>query len=240
MKCLNCGSELSEGAQFCKVCGAKAENTQKASSPGVICPHCGNILPAGTLYCTVCGKNIYGKQKKNNTGIIILASLAVLVTISCLVMLFLFIFGDLGKKEQPADDSSAVEVLPDDDKNTSADDDDKTSTEDDEDNDVWSPVDKSQIEDEDTDDTDDSEDYPDYNDYDVSDIYGLSRSEAGFMRNEIYARHGYIFKTEPYKSYFESQSWYHPNPNFSENLLSAEEKEKVNALINYEKQMGWR
>ena len=233
MKCLNCGNEMSEGAQFCKVCGCKAvaesENTNGASS--TICPHCGKSVPANTVYCAYCGKPIYGAPKKKNTGIIVLASVAVLVTLSCLVMLYLFMFGDLGKKEKPVENEQAVEVVTDD----KTDDKDKADDADD-DNDVWSPVDKSQIEDEE----ESEDDYPDYEDYTPSDLYGLSKSDVGFMRNEIYARHGYIFKTEPYKSYFESQSWYCPDPNFSESSFSPEEKAMVDALIKYEKQMGWR
>lgn len=235
MKCLNCGNEISDGAQFCKVCGNRVEQEQTAKKQGVTCSHCGKPVPANTVYCAYCGKPIYGAPKKKNTGIIVLASVAVLVTLSCLVMLYLFMFGDLGKKEMPPEDEQAVEVVPDD-KTDDKDKADKADDADGEDNDVWSPVDKSQIEDEDEDD----EDYPDYEDYTPSDLHGLSKSDVGFMRNEIYARHGYIFKTEPYKSYFESQSWYHPNPNFSESSFSAEEKAMVDALIKYEKQMGWR
>ena len=42
----------------------------------------------------------------------------------------------------------------------------------------------------------------------------LSKEKLALARNEIFARHGYIFKEEPFKSYFESKSWYSPNPNF--------------------------
>ena len=34
------------------------------------------------------------------------------------------------------------------------------------------------------------------------------------MRNEIYARHGYVFNTNPFKAYFNSKSWYHPDSSF--------------------------
>ena len=44
--------------------------------------------------------------------------------------------------------------------------------------------------------------------YDILDI--LSSRELRMLRNEIYARHGYIFKTPDMKSYFAGESWYQP------------------------------
>lgn len=38
----------------------------------------------------------------------------------------------------------------------------------------------------------------------------LSKSELDIMRNEIFADHGYIFKTKKWKDYFSQQEWYEP------------------------------
>lgn len=73
-----------------------------------------------------------------------------------------------------------------------------------------------------------------------SDLLQMSRTEVAFTRNEIYARHGYIFESEPYKSYFNSCSWYVPNVNFNENLLSDIEKTNKDTIVAYEREMGWR
>ncbi|MBP9991653.1 MAG: YARHG domain-containing protein [Bacteroidales bacterium] len=43
-----------------------------------------------------------------------------------------------------------------------------------------------------------------------TDIEGLSKAELRLLRNEIYARHGYIFQSDDLKEYFESKSWYQP------------------------------
>lgn len=43
-----------------------------------------------------------------------------------------------------------------------------------------------------------------------SQVASLTNYELGIARNEIYARHGYIFSTEKYKTYFNAQSWYSP------------------------------
>ncbi|HHW49543.1 MAG TPA: YARHG domain-containing protein [Clostridiaceae bacterium] len=67
----------------------------------------------------------------------------------------------------------------------------------------------------------------------------LSKEEIALIRNEIYARHGYIFQTEPYKSYFSGKSWYVPNENFDESMLSEIERENVNTILEYEERMGW-
>ena len=48
------------------------------------------------------------------------------------------------------------------------------------------------------------------------------------MRNEIYARHGYIFGTEPYKSYFNSKSWYSPDSSFKGDDKELNEYEVAN------------
>lgn len=72
------------------------------------------------------------------------------------------------------------------------------------------------------------------------DVAGLSQSEVAFMRNEIFARHGYIFKNEPYKSYFAKMDWYVPNPDYNDSYLTDIEKANRDFLIEYEKKMGWR
>ncbi len=41
-----------------------------------------------------------------------------------------------------------------------------------------------------------------------NDLIGLNANEIKILRNEIYARHGYIFKNKELKNYFGQQSWY--------------------------------
>ncbi|MGM9704728.1 MAG: YARHG domain-containing protein [Prevotella sp.] len=41
-----------------------------------------------------------------------------------------------------------------------------------------------------------------------SDVAGMSSAELKIMRNEIFARHGYIFKTKSMKDHFAAQPWY--------------------------------
>ena len=72
-----------------------------------------------------------------------------------------------------------------------------------------------------------------------SDVAGLSKFDTGLIRNEIYARKGYVFKDDPYKSYFNSQAWYNPNPS-AKITLNETEKYNVNFLLEYERSQGWR
>lgn len=43
-----------------------------------------------------------------------------------------------------------------------------------------------------------------------ADLSDLSWKELELMRNEIYARHGWVFQREDLKAYFLSQAWYRP------------------------------
>jgi len=73
-----------------------------------------------------------------------------------------------------------------------------------------------------------------------SDLEGKSQFEVALIRNEIYARHGYVFSTPEYEEYFSQKSWYVPNPDFSESLLNDIEKANKDFLVQYETDRGWR
>jgi len=49
--------------------------------------------------------------------------------------------------------------------------------------------------------------------YSADDLSGFSKEDLRLARNEIYARHGYIFKDGDMQSYFGRQSWYTPTTN---------------------------
>lgn len=61
-----------------------------------------------------------------------------------------------------------------------------------------------------------------------ADLMWLSAQELTYARNEIYAKHGYIFKSDELNEYFGSKSWYYPNPEFDGTLYGIE---KSNALF---------
>jgi len=66
------------------------------------------------------------------------------------------------------------------------------------------------------------------------DIAGLSYSDLRIMRNEIFARHGYIFKTKDMQEYFNAQSWYIPRFSDVSDQLNEIEKKNVAFIKSYE------
>lgn len=64
----------------------------------------------------------------------------------------------------------------------------------------------------------------------VDDFSGLFTEDLRLLRNEIYARHGRIFKTKILNDYFSEQSWYKPDPNYSDSMLTKIESENLKAI----------
>ena len=59
--------------------------------------------------------------------------------------------------------------------------------------------------------------------------------DARKLRQEIYARHGKVFKDRWLQKYFQSFDWYKPNPRYSDAVLSAVERQNVASIAAYEK-----
>jgi hypothetical protein len=65
-------------------------------------------------------------------------------------------------------------------------------------------------------------------------LQGLSLHELRLLRNEIYARHGRMFKAEWLQQYFFFQPWYAPDENFKDEQLSGNDKLNVETIVKYE------
>jgi hypothetical protein len=72
----------------------------------------------------------------------------------------------------------------------------------------------------------------------------LSSAELELMRNEIYARHGWIFRRPDLQNYFESQPWYRPrsdNAFYSNPQVEAElspiERRNIQIIVSRENAM---
>lgn len=65
-------------------------------------------------------------------------------------------------------------------------------------------------------------------------LQGLSLHELRLLRNEIYARHGRIFRAEWLQQYFYAQAWYNPDENFKDEELSGNDKLNVETIVRYE------
>jgi hypothetical protein len=65
-------------------------------------------------------------------------------------------------------------------------------------------------------------------------LAGLSLHELRLLRNEVYARHGRLFKAEWLQQYFYNQPWYVPEENFKDEQLSGSDKLNVETIVTYE------
>ena len=66
-------------------------------------------------------------------------------------------------------------------------------------------------------------------------LEGLFLEDASQMRQEIYARHGKVFKEPWLQKYFASFDWYKPDPNFTDDSLTELEKKNIATIAAYEK-----
>ncbi|MBR2189949.1 MAG: YARHG domain-containing protein [Eubacterium sp.] len=75
-----------------------------------------------------------------------------------------------------------------------------------------------------------------------SDLKSLSKDDLQLAINEIFARNGYIFKTEWLQEYFEKKSWYHGDSNDQsviDKRFSKIEKANVDLIRSYQKEKGY-
>ena len=68
-------------------------------------------------------------------------------------------------------------------------------------------------------------------------LHGLSLHELRLLRNEVYARHGRMFRAEWLQQYFFAQPWYAPDENFKDEELSGNDKLNVETIVRYENKM---
>lgn len=68
----------------------------------------------------------------------------------------------------------------------------------------------------------------------ASELSGYSKSTLALIRNEIYARNGYVFQKQQYRDYFGSKSWYYPNSGFNESWLNSTEKYNIQLIKSME------
>lgn len=62
------------------------------------------------------------------------------------------------------------------------------------------------------------------------DLAGLSKEQLGYVRNEIFARHGHTFKTPKMTDYFGQKRWYHTIDDDAAPLMNKFEKRNVDFI----------
>ena len=69
----------------------------------------------------------------------------------------------------------------------------------------------------------------------TEDVENMTKEELGFMRNEIFARHGYCFSRKEMRQMFENEDWYVPNTVDIRGFLTDTEKKNIALIKRYEK-----
>lgn len=69
----------------------------------------------------------------------------------------------------------------------------------------------------------------------AADVENLPKYELEFMRNEIFARHGYCFAKKELRQQFENEEWYVPNTVDIKGFLTDIEKKNIALIKRYEK-----
>jgi hypothetical protein len=65
-------------------------------------------------------------------------------------------------------------------------------------------------------------------------LNGLFIEDLRVLRNEIYARHGRIFKDRELQKYFSEQPWYKANPDFKDEMLTEKEYKNLSVIRDAE------
>ncbi|MBO5281752.1 MAG: YARHG domain-containing protein [Lachnospiraceae bacterium] len=74
-----------------------------------------------------------------------------------------------------------------------------------------------------------------------ADLEGLTAEQLRIARNEIYARHGRIFKDEMLNAYFQGCSWYNGSltpEEFSDKVFNEYENANKSLIVSYEHELG--
>ncbi len=66
------------------------------------------------------------------------------------------------------------------------------------------------------------------------DLANKTKQDMAIMRNEIYAAHGYRFKTDKWADYFKRKLWYEPQYDNVEDQLSEIERKNIELILEFE------
>ena len=225
MKCSNCGNEIKSGIKFCNFCGAKINNQGQITD---------RIESETETSCE--SRETYSREvvkKKSSKGSVFLITFLVIAILGCVVALCYVFYNYGATNGYDADTDISADYDDEEDEENEKEEEKKNKEKEEEREEPEEDVDK-KIQ-------DDDYFFPSERVLITeSDLRGKTKSEVAFIRNEIYARHGYIFNTEEYSEYFGSKDWYYPNPYFSESVFNETEKANKEFLVAYEMKMGWR
>ena len=71
-----------------------------------------------------------------------------------------------------------------------------------------------------------------------NDLSPLTAKELTYLRNSVYAKHGYVFNSQELNNYFKRISWYHPDASVTAAALNSVERANVEFIKNYQERNG--
>lgn len=214
------------------------------------CKNCGTNAAPGDIFCMNCGAAIDfsdNKKKTNMTAIIIAVAAVAVVLIVAIAVVICFV---VGKNNSP--ETSVVT------QQTTVAETEKTTASEQTTYNLVSDIETTTVPTTVAETTTKKQtvpqfSYDDYRDqflFDSANKYisydylsGCTRDEITVILNEIYARHGYIFKDAELREYFNSQSWYYGTTTSLDEAASyfnSIERKNVDTIYLYQKAMGWR
>jgi len=268
MICKRCQSELPDNSRFCLTCGALQPMIcplcQAESRPGSrTCSGCGKKLPNA-------GSAIQFYKRKKTPGEIAAMILLVVGAVLVLTAAILFLIktvSDVSEPKEPSKPDLIVDapvekepekdpILPvikpeidlpegdEDDPDATEEDNPETDTPEEDDPETDTPEEDKPEDEEPAKDPNAEWIFPDSSERLLTDadIAGMSKQDLRIARNEIYARHGYIFGSADLKAYFSGCSWYKgttTKANFDEEaIFNDTEIANTQFLLKAEKKMG--
>lgn len=218
------------------------------------CKNCGGEISAGNLFCMNCGTPVNYEKNNKKTGIIVaVAVVAVVVIAAVAVAVGLLLNKDKTDYNESTPVSQQEEVLQSevvsaeqttfnlvgDIETTTAPTTETTTVQT-----IVTTTEKKTVPHFTYDDDNDAFLFDSANKYITKEYLSTcTRDEITIIINEIYARHGYIFKDAELREYFNSQSWYNGTETsmtkVAEYFNSVEQK-NIDTIYAYQKSMGWR
>jgi hypothetical protein len=200
--CTNCGEKLNESSRFCSNCDSRVALAKK------------NITLAPKTRIEkrkVCSKTIVLRSKRLVVGVGSIIGLLFVLSVAYLII------KDLNKHE-PKTDVATTKTM-DQSKNNNSE------------NNIQPNNGKNSMEKNIRESSSSDNILPDSDKRALSeeDIATLTKGQLRLARNEIYARHGYVFKSAGLQKYFSSKSWYIADPSYNSSLNEIE-KENLKLL----------
>ncbi len=175
----------------------------------ITCPNCKISNIEDNKFCIKCGQNLMPSSfAENRKGVnkkrMLIFVILIIITVLAIVFVYLKLNTDLFSKEVSSE-PQAVE----------------TSI-------VQEEIDHTQ--------SNSSLRFPEASDRILSrsELAGYSSWDLRIMRNEIFAKYGYIFKSEDLRNYFSQQSWYKPRYSDVSGRLTSTERQNAATIKSME------